>query len=85
MRSVSFTYGDTFPTFSPIVTDGLEYRKQVYTYDEILEIVIKYGLPQHNSSNNSMFAQPRYVEAQVWDDAPIHQYVDLSAVKRRES
>ena len=46
LRTVSFTYGDSHPTFSDKVNDGKEYRKKLYTYDEILEIIEKYGLPQ---------------------------------------
>lgn len=43
---ISFTYGDSHPTFSDRVNDGKEYRKKLYTYDEILEVIEKYGLPQ---------------------------------------
>jgi len=73
MKTVSFTYGDTFPTFSPNVTDDLEYRRKVYTYDEILVIIEKYGMPQ-DSWNEPVFAKPCYVEAQVWSDIPIKYY-----------
>ncbi|HCC51747.1 MAG TPA: hypothetical protein DEQ30_06535 [Porphyromonadaceae bacterium] len=73
LNTVSFTYGDTFPTFSPHVTDELEYRKQVYTYEEIINIIKKYGMPQ-DLWNEPIFAQPAYVEAQVWSDIPINRY-----------
>lgn len=36
LRTVSFTYGDSHPTFSERVNDAKEYRKKLYTYDEIL-------------------------------------------------
>lgn len=75
LRTLSFTYGDTFPTFSERVTDGLEYRKTVYTYDEILDIIQRYGLPQ-DKWRNPVFGQPAYVEAQVWSDQPITPYRD---------
>ncbi len=39
LRTISFTYGDSHPTFSNRVNDGKEYRKKLYTYDEILEII----------------------------------------------
>ena len=45
LRTISFTYGDSHPTFSDRVNDGKEYRKKLYTYDEILEVIDKYGLP----------------------------------------
>jgi hypothetical protein len=70
IRTVSFTYGDMFPTFSDRVTDDAEYRRQVYTYDEITHLIDKYGLPQYKW-NDPIFAQPAYVEAQIWsDDVP---------------
>ena len=43
LSTVSFTYGDTFPTFSPKITDNHEFRNKVYLYDEILKIIEKYG------------------------------------------
>jgi hypothetical protein len=72
LSTISFTYGDTFPTFSPLVTDELEYRRQVYTYKEILNIIDKYGMPQHYW-NEPVYAQPAYVEAQIWSDIPIKE------------
>jgi len=73
LATVSFTYGDMFPTFSPLVTDGLEYRGKVYTYHEILGMIEKYGLPQDRWQKPD-FAQPCYVEVQVWSDDPIVHY-----------
>ena len=73
LQEVSFTYGDTFPTFSPNVNDDLEYRNMVYTYDEVLMIIEKYGMPQ-DKWDKPIFAQPCYVEAQVWSDEPVLRY-----------
>ena len=38
ISTLSFTYGDSHPTFSSRVNDGKEYRKKLYTYN----IRIKY-------------------------------------------
>lgn len=73
LKTISFTYGDTFPTFSPKVTDNWEFRRTVYNYDEILKVIAKYGLPQ-NDWKEPIFAQPAYVEVQIWSDEPIAQY-----------
>ncbi len=70
VRKVSFTYGDSMPTFSPKVNDGKEYRRQVYTYDEILRIIDKYGLPQ-DWNDDGAHGPERYIEAHVWTDEPI--------------
>ena len=34
---ISFTYGDSFPTFDPTHGETQEYRQNVYTYDEIIK------------------------------------------------
>lgn len=73
-RKISFTYGDSMPTFSPRVKDGKEYRKKVYTYDEILDIIARYGLPQDWNDDGS-YGPERYIEAQVWTDEPIKRYL----------
>ena len=53
--------------------DGKEYRRQVYTYDEILHIIEKYGLPQVWNSGGE-YGPERYIEVQVWDDSTIAKY-----------
>lgn len=73
LQTVSFTYGDTFPTFSSNINDGMEYRNTVYTYEETLKIIEKYGMPQ-DKWDKPVFAQPCYIEAQVWSDDPVLRY-----------
>lgn len=60
-----------FPTFSPRVNDNKEYRKKIYTYEEIIEIIKKYGLPQ-NWNRDGLYGPERYIEVQVWEDEPIN-------------
>jgi hypothetical protein len=76
ISTVSFTYGDTFPTFSDHVIDDAEYRRNVYTYNEILQLINKYGLPQHKW-NEPIFAQPAYVEAHIWSDDVPRKYREM--------
>lgn len=71
---ISFTYGDSMPTFSSRVKDGKEYRKKVYSYEEILDIIAWYGLPQDWNGDGSHGLE-RYIEAQVWTDEPIKRYL----------
>lgn len=73
INTISFTYGDMFPTFSPRVCDGREYRNKVYRYDEILELIKKYELPQ-NWNESGQYGPERYIEAQIWSNNPIEQY-----------
>lgn len=77
LTTLSFTYGDSHPTFSPRINDGKEYRKQLYTYDEILKVIEKYGLPQ-DWNDDGKYGPERYVEVQVWSDETIGRYRDKS-------
>jgi hypothetical protein len=64
---ISFTYGDLFPTFSEKVKDNKEYRKNVYTYDGIIKLINKYGLPQEWNSDGE-YGPERYIEAHLWNN-----------------
>ncbi len=74
VNTISFTYGDSHPTFSSRVNDGKEYRKKLYTYGEILDIIERYGLPQ-NWNDDGKFGSERYVEAHIWSDETIKTYI----------
>lgn len=71
---ISFSYGDMFPTFSDRVKDSKEYRKKIYTLDEIKELIAKYGLPQAWNEDGK-FGPERYIEVQVWDDVTIKKCI----------
>ncbi|MDE6210314.1 MAG: hypothetical protein K2M73_11660 [Lachnospiraceae bacterium] len=75
LRTVSFTYGDSHPTFSTKVNDGKEYRKKLYTYEEILKIIDKYGFPQ-DWNDDGKYGPERYIEAHIWSDDVIQEYVN---------
>lgn len=74
-RTVSFTYGDLFPTMR--YRDGKPYRGQVYTWNEIRELIHRYGLPQQWNGDGSGGPE-RYIEAQVWDDRPLRSHRQIS-------
>jgi hypothetical protein len=75
VSTVSFTYGDSFPTFSPWPRDDdwKEYRRKLYTYEEILGVIEKYSLPQ-TWNDDGKHGPERYVEAHVWSDETIDRY-----------
>lgn len=75
LETISFTYGDSHPVFSPRVNkmDGKEYRKKLYTYDGILKIIEKYGLPQ-DWNDDGKYGPERYIEAHIWCDKTIDKY-----------
>ncbi|CAH1198917.1 hypothetical protein PAECIP111893_01167 [Paenibacillus plantiphilus] len=67
--SISFTYGDLFPTMR--YEDGKVYRGQVYTLDEIGRVINRFGLPQQWNPQGD-HGPERYVEVQIWAD-DVHQ------------
>lgn len=66
--TVSFTYGDTFPAMR--YGDGKPYRGQVYILGALPALVAEHGLPQTRNPDGAL-GPDRYIEAQVWDDAPL--------------
>lgn len=73
-ESVSFTYGDLFPTMRYL--DGRPYRQQVYTKSEIVDLIAEYGFPQDWNRDGDKGPE-RYVEAQIWDERVIGRYLYL--------
>ena len=65
---VSFTYGDMFPAMR--LRDAKPYRGQVYRWDELPDLVARYGVPQDWNHDGSRGPE-RYIEAQLWDEAPV--------------
>jgi hypothetical protein len=70
--TISFTYGDTFPAIR--FQDGQPYRGQVFRLDELPGLVLQFGLPQSWNANGE-HGPDRYIEAQIWDDAPLKKYL----------
>jgi len=68
---VSFTYGDTFPAMR--YNDRKPYRGQVYRLEELPALVQRFGLPQLCNPDGKL-GPDRYIEAQIWDNAPIRAY-----------
>ena len=72
MSTVSFTYGDSTQNRDPGTFRDKPYWNQVYTYDEILDIIKEYGWI--TEGNNLNWSDPLYVEAQLWSDMEIDRY-----------
>ena len=69
---LSFTYGDIFPAMR--YPDGKPYRQQVFTLAELPGLIERFGLPQlWNADGHG--GPDRYIEAQIWDDAPLRQWL----------
>jgi hypothetical protein len=80
---VSFTYPDSMPSLA-IATDptgrGDLYRKpihaQVFTLEEIVEVVQEYGMPGDKWKTEEHWRYDRFIKVQVWDDRPIWEFVE---------
>lgn len=71
--TISFTYGDSLPSFDAYPGFIRPYSHKVYTIDSIYEIIKKYGLPQNWNADGS-HGWETYIEVQVWNDAPLIFY-----------
>jgi hypothetical protein len=69
-QQISFTYGDSFPTFR--LDDGQPYRRRVYLLADLPTLIETYGLPQDRNPDGAT-GPDRYIEAQIWDDAPLRR------------
>lgn len=72
--AVSFTYTDSFYTYSATTLRGIPipaqpHRGKVYCLDELDELVAAFGLPPGYDDPDERF--DLYIEAQIWDDAPL--------------
>ncbi|SDW74471.1 hypothetical protein [Paenibacillus sp. PDC88] len=54
--------------------DGKPYRGQIYTKSEIKMVIEEFGLPQEWNIHGEKGPE-RYIEVQIWDDKPIHKYM----------
>lgn len=73
LHTVSFTYGDSMPTFSTTIKSNKEYFHKIYMYEGIVKIIEKYGLPQ-DWNDNGNYGYERYIEAHIWNDETIDKY-----------
>ena len=78
IENVSFTYGDSFPAMR--YRDGKPYRGQVYTLEELPGLVLQFELPQ-NWNPEGLKGPECYIEAQIWDDAPLKDYLNKKGKK----
>lgn len=74
--TVSFTYGDLFPAMR--YQDGKPTRGQVYLLDDLPGLIATYGLPQETNPDGAL-GPDRYIEAQVWVDAPLAAYLPFTS------
>jgi hypothetical protein len=79
---ISFTYPDSMASLgiaSDTTEQGEFFRKpfhgQVFTLEEIRGVVDEYGMPGDRWKYEERWRHDRYIEAQVWDDRPIREFI----------
>ncbi|NMH88490.1 hypothetical protein [Flavivirga algicola] len=81
-EQISFTYPDSMVSFQFYDEPKLaKYRKacngQIYLLDEIQKLLNQYGIPSKDKwSSQENLKYDRYIEAQVWDDHIINNYLE---------
>ncbi len=83
LRTISFTYGDSFAIFNPALFGEEEYWDKVYFADEILDVIERHGFPPYVEydfkrgiypKDKSINHHLKYIEAHVWDDDILNKY-----------
>ena len=83
---VSFTYGDTLTVFNAKLFGDEEYWGKVYKYNDMLNLIDKYGYPEDCIYNGikgiypteKPFSHyPKYIEAHIWSDEVFEKYIHI--------
>lgn len=79
--TLTFTYPDSMASLPIALSDDhlscrKDYHGRVFTLDEIKAVVAEYGLPGERWKTDSSMRYDRFIEVQVWDDAPIGRYLE---------
>ena len=73
---LTFTYPDSMASYG-IATreshrfDRQPYHGQVYTKDQIEDVVRAHGLPRREGNMDSSRPYDRFIEVQIWDERPV--------------
>lgn len=78
--TLTFTYPDSMASLA--IASSREhdphrkpYHGRVFTLAEIRAVVADYGMPDCRSKTDPALCYDRFIEVQVWDDAPIRAYL----------
>ncbi len=79
-EDLTFTYPDSMASL-PIATEHhharhrKDYHGHVFTFSEIEAVIATYGMPGDHWKEDPARTYDRFIEVQVWDDAPIHAFL----------
>ncbi len=77
---ISFTYPDSWVSFAGVMLSGeslprFPYHGQVYRLDELESLVVEHDLPGERWQTEENRRMETYIEAQIWDDAVITDFI----------
>ena len=77
---LTFTYPDSMASLPIALEDKhlphrREYHGQVFTLEEIQAVVAEHGLPNDRWKHDPARQYDRFIEVQVWNDAPIKRFL----------
>ncbi len=82
--TLTFTFPDSMVSLPIAKRNDLrahkkEYHGRVFNLDEIKEIVARWGMPDKNDSS---IRYDRFIEVQVWNDAPLQRFLNKENLAR---
>ena len=77
---LTFTYPDSMASLPIAMRDEhlphrKDYHGQVFTLDEIQDVVSRFRLPGHRWKSDPSMRYDRFIEAQLWDSQPLERYL----------
>lgn len=77
---LSFTYPDSVASRIMCKRNGERkpFHGQVFTLEEIIDVVSKYGFPKDTVEEVDGIKFPVFIEAQLWSSEPIRDFLDKS-------
>lgn len=77
---ISFTYPDSWVSFVGERLSGeplprFPYHGRIYRLDELESLVREHGLPGERWRTEEQRRMETYIEAQIWDDLPLREYL----------
>ena len=77
---LTFTFPDSMASlplslYDEHASDRMSYHGQVFTLEEIRQVIAEFGMPGEGSQSDRTAKYDRFIEVQLWDDAPLRKLV----------
>lgn len=80
-ETLTFTYPDSMAslalaTKAAHAAERMPYHGQVFTLDEIRDVIAEHGMPDQRGKMAVPKFNDRFIEVQVWDDRPLRRFLE---------